>query len=62
MQSINYDNVMAHRDDNGILLDGLMNGDLYALWQHCIYQGVMKSHNYTTKELQGLYYDFKDAA
>ncbi len=53
--------MLAHRDDNGVLQEGLGNGDLYALWQHCVYQGVMKSHNYTGKEIQALYCAFKDA-
>ncbi len=50
IQNLNYENLLAHRDDNGVLLEGLSDGELYALWQHCVCNGVMRSHNYTQKE------------
>jgi hypothetical protein len=47
MHNLNYDNLAGHQDDNGVLLDGLTDGELYSLWQHCVSTGVMRSHNYT---------------
>jgi hypothetical protein len=61
MQLLNNDNLVAHRDDNGVLLDGLIDGELYAVWQHVVFPGLSRNHNYTAVERSSLYRDFKDA-
>ena len=61
MQNLNNDNLVAHRDDNGVLLPDLGDGDMYALWQHVVLPGLSRSHNYTPVQRSALYRNFKDA-
>ena len=43
------------------MLSDLSDGDMYALWQHVVFPGLSKSHNYTPLERSSLYRNFKDA-